>query len=346
MLSYAQNGEDVVLRRAFEGRDSGFYVDVGACDPQADSVTLHFYERGWHGVNVEPDARLHAALVAARPRDINLRAAIGQDETPIRFFPTGTRGHGTLDSAVAADRTAAPAELVPQIPLARVLAEHAPPEGVDFLKVDVEGWEAAVLASADWTQVRPRVVLVEAVDSEGRPTHEAWEGPLLAASYRFALFDGLNRFYCREEDAETLLPRLAAPANVLDNYRLAREVQAEAAAAAREAARQEEERRRAAAAMRQSLMLQATEMMVQLEGTIESESEQARKLCDMAADLQEQLHLTHAALEAEQRSHADARAALNGMAATLAALHASTSWRITAPLRNAARFARLLRRGG
>ncbi len=374
MLSYAQNGEDVVLRRAFAGQKSGFYVDVGACDPIVDSVTLHFYEQGWRGVNVEPDSRLHAALAAARPRDVNLRAAIGLEEGTIRFFPTGTRGHGTLDSAIAAGRTTAPAEEVPQLPLSRVLAEHAPPEGVDFLKVDVEGWEAAVLASADWQQVRPRVVLVEAVDAEGRPTHEAWEGPLLAAGYRFALFDGLNRFYCREEEAELLLPRLAAPANVLDNYRLAREVQAQSDAVAEEAARlkqdlarreeellqREKERRHAtAAALRESLMLQASEMMVQLEGAIESEAEQTRMLRDLAADLQAQLRreqeqsrLTHASLEAERHRHAETRNALasaqrslEDVTAALAAVHASTSWRITAPLRNAARLTRLLRRG-
>jgi hypothetical protein len=52
---------------------------------------------------------------------------------------------------------------------------------------------------------------VEAVDPAGSPTHESWEPRLLESSYRFGLFDGLNRFYCREEDAENLLPRLAAP---------------------------------------------------------------------------------------------------------------------------------------
>ena len=83
-----------------------------------------------------------------------------------------------------------------------------------------------MLASADWERHRPRVVLVEAVDGDGRPTHEAWEPALLGAGYRLALFDGLNRFYCRDEDAERLLPRLAAPANVLDNWRPVREVDA------------------------------------------------------------------------------------------------------------------------
>jgi uncharacterized membrane protein len=66
ILSYAQNGEDVVLSRAFADQEFGFYVDVGACHPVEDSVTLHFYERGWQGVNVEPDRELHALFLEAR----------------------------------------------------------------------------------------------------------------------------------------------------------------------------------------------------------------------------------------------------------------------------------------
>jgi heptosyltransferase II len=84
MVSYAQNAEDVVLRRAFSGVPTGFYVDVGASSPVDDSVTLHFYERGWRGVNVEPDPDDFRALVAARPRDVNLHAAVG----PARYAAT------------------------------------------------------------------------------------------------------------------------------------------------------------------------------------------------------------------------------------------------------------------
>ncbi|HZY84782.1 MAG TPA: hypothetical protein VFE78_08120, partial [Gemmataceae bacterium] len=53
MISYAQNGEDVLLGRLFGGQPDGFYVDVGASDPTDLSLTRHFYERGWRGVNVE-----------------------------------------------------------------------------------------------------------------------------------------------------------------------------------------------------------------------------------------------------------------------------------------------------
>ncbi|MGH6690249.1 MAG: hypothetical protein ACREF4_06185, partial [Gammaproteobacteria bacterium] len=60
-----------------------------------------------------------------------------------------------------------------------------------------------------------------------RPTWDAWERDLFARSYRFCLFDGLNRFYVREEDGE-LAEWLTVPANVLDNFVSSRVVEAEA----------------------------------------------------------------------------------------------------------------------
>jgi hypothetical protein len=47
MYTYAQNFEDVMLNRLFHEQASGFYIDVGAWDPNMHSVTKHFYKGGW-----------------------------------------------------------------------------------------------------------------------------------------------------------------------------------------------------------------------------------------------------------------------------------------------------------
>lgn len=66
-ISYAQNLEDVILFRALKGVEQGFYIDAGAQDPEIDSVTKAFYERGWRGINIEPVERWFQDLVADRP---------------------------------------------------------------------------------------------------------------------------------------------------------------------------------------------------------------------------------------------------------------------------------------
>jgi len=49
------------------------------------------------------------------------------------------------------------------------------------------------------------------------PSQQDWEPILLAQGYLFAAFNGLNRFYLRE-DLRDRLDRLATPVNVLDNF--------------------------------------------------------------------------------------------------------------------------------
>ena len=67
IVSYAQTHEDVLLWRALHNVQHGFYIDVGAHDPTALSVTRAFYEHGWHGINVEPDPQYAEKLRKERP---------------------------------------------------------------------------------------------------------------------------------------------------------------------------------------------------------------------------------------------------------------------------------------
>jgi FkbM family methyltransferase len=224
VLSYAQNAEDIVLARAFPRGHLGFYIDVGAADPVVHSVTKYFYDRGWNGVNIEPSLTALELLSSARTRDVNLGVALGQQEETAKFYelPPAMVGCSTRSGSLAEhyrrEGWTVEEREVPIVTLASVCDEHVGGRTIDFLKVDVEGDEAAVLAGANFERYRPRVVLVEATVPGGPvPAHEDWEHLLLSAHFTFALFDGLNRFYVREEDGD-LLEALGAPANCLDDY--------------------------------------------------------------------------------------------------------------------------------
>ena len=96
VISYAQNFEDVMLNRVFADQTTGFYIDVGAMDPVLDSVTKTFYDRGWTGINIEPDARSFASVAAARERDINLNVAVGDKPEVRSFYNFDTEGISTF----------------------------------------------------------------------------------------------------------------------------------------------------------------------------------------------------------------------------------------------------------
>ena len=223
-VSYAQNGEDIVLARAFTDTH-GFYVDIGAFDPLEDSVTKLFYDRGWNGINVDPVPEVIERFDRDRPRDVNLQVAVSEEsgEAELWTGPAGLVGHSTLDATIAQahgrDGLAFGKSTARTVRLEELLDEWVP-EGttIDFLKVDVEGHERAVLASNDWKRWRPRVVVVECVAPylDGS-THTQWEALLLESEYVMVLFDGLNRFFVAAEHAALIDP-LQAPASVIDNF--------------------------------------------------------------------------------------------------------------------------------
>jgi FkbM family methyltransferase len=227
MLSYAQNFEDVMLWRALKGVGEGFYVDVGAWHPEMDSVTRHFYETGWRGINVEPNPDALSLLLRARPRDINLGVAVGARKGKACFHAFKESGLSTLDRAVATGHRSLGLEeaqfSVEVVSLNAIFKKHAP-NTVHFLKIDCEGSEGNVINAFNLVRFRPWVILVEATKPNSQePTHAAWEGHLLQSKYKFVYWDGLNRFYLAAE-RKALRPAFSAPPNVFDDFKIARAV--------------------------------------------------------------------------------------------------------------------------
>jgi FkbM family methyltransferase len=220
--SYAQNFEDVMLRRALKNVARGFYIDVGAQDPIVDSVSMGFYEEGWRGVHVEPVAAYAAKLRAQRPDEIVVQAALGASHGTLRFHEVAETGLSTADAGIAArhrDSGLTVREIeVPCLTLGEVTAPYADVD-VHWLKIDVEGHETAVLQG--WTSpVRPWIVVIESTAPLTQDaSHHEWEPLVLDHGYAFAYFDGLNRFYIRA-DREDLRPAFAHGPSVFDRFAL------------------------------------------------------------------------------------------------------------------------------
>ena len=220
-VSYAQNFEDVILWRCFGNLSSGFYIDVGAYDHQEHSVTKAFYDRGWHGVNIEPIGTLFRRLEQARPRDINLQIAAGNTNGTIKMYEVANTGLSTTveDIASTHQQIGYPVSevRVETRTLADIFKSHAPRD-VHFLKIDVEGGARAVIEGLDFSVNRPWVIVVEAtLPLSQEPDFNAWDRRILDGGYDFVYFDGLNRFYLAKEHAE-LAPCFKTPPNVFDEF--------------------------------------------------------------------------------------------------------------------------------
>lgn len=209
-ISYAQNREDILLSGFFDGLKNGFYVDVGANYPDQLSVTKIFYDKGWHGINIEPNKYLFGLIEHARPRDINLNigAADKSGELMLREYPEGD-GLSTFSKTAQEDYAKSTSEykdytqtykdyLVPVKTLKDIFDDQKPPE-INFMNIDVEGFEYQVIEGNDWDKYRPQVICIEA-----NHIAQDWRPLLKKADYELAFFDGLNNYYVAGEHPEIL----------------------------------------------------------------------------------------------------------------------------------------------
>lgn len=144
--------------------DKGFYIDVGANDPNVMSVTKLFYDHGWRGVNMEPSEGYFDMLEAARSEDVNLRQGAGAEHGRLIFYEIPGTGLSTLDKCIAdgyADKgMSVRAREIEVVTLAEVCEKYAQDRDIHFLKIDVEG--GSVLQGMDFKRFRPWILVVEA----------------------------------------------------------------------------------------------------------------------------------------------------------------------------------------
>lgn len=339
--SYAQNFEDVILWRALKDVEKGFYIDIGAQEPVFDSVSFAFYQRGWRGVHIEPSSSFAHALREARPDETVIEAFVGGGEGPSQFYEIAQTGLSTGDHELAARHAAdgftVTPKMVASISLAKILETYRDRE-IHWLKIDVEGHEAAVIDSWLPSTVRPWIVVVEAtVPLSQTPSFEGWEPALLNLGYDFAYFDGLNRFY-----VSRLHSRLAGAfgpgPNLFDDFQLTSQSfftralthkyesqLTDAQAGTRQSEAEIASLRAHATELEDKLVLDANEI-TRLQGVL---AEQEDKLASNESELTRLRNALVGQVALTENANHQAQV-LN---AHIDTIHRSTSWRITAPLR-------------
>ena len=154
--------DETRLVREFFGGATGYFVDVGANDPEIGSQSWHLEQAGWTGILVEPQPDLAARLTQARKAKVfavacSAPANAGKSMPLYLAGPLSSLSENLMD----ATRTAEAAVAVPVRTLDQVLTEAAAPAPIDFLSIDVEGHAREVLQGVDLARWRPRLILVE-----------------------------------------------------------------------------------------------------------------------------------------------------------------------------------------
>lgn len=172
-LSYSQEGEDLVLARILGDLKitTGFFVDIGAHHPTRYSNTYYFYRRGWRGINVDALPGTQKLFRRARPKDITIECGVGLKEGILKYFAFNEPALNTFSEEEAKKKERYPYNIIntlqiPVVTLRQILDQYLPSKTpIDFLTIDAEGFDHEIISSNDWSLYRPRVVLVELLDT-------------------------------------------------------------------------------------------------------------------------------------------------------------------------------------
>jgi hypothetical protein len=144
--TYSQHGEDSFLvEHVFSGKNTGFYVDIGASHPIRWSNTYALYRRGWSGIIVEPIHNLVEVHKRWRPHDVQVECLLGDTDDSASFYrmypsTRSTTSQEDCENALKWARAVLiSSRTLPQLTLKTLFEKYIGSRSVDFMSVDIEG---------------------------------------------------------------------------------------------------------------------------------------------------------------------------------------------------------------
>lgn len=174
-VSYAQEGEDILLKRIFDmsKKYRGFFVDVGAHHPYRFSNTYLFYQKGWSGINLDAMPDSMKAFKKVRPRDINLEIPISDQKQILTYYAFSEPALNGFSKELSEKRSGQDhlkllfTKEIETFTLEEILDQYLPKgQSIDFLTVDVEGLDFEVIRSINLAKYTPKVILAEVLKDD------------------------------------------------------------------------------------------------------------------------------------------------------------------------------------
>ena len=211
-ISYAGNYEDIVLYDIFRHIEiplGGVFIDVGCNDPFEGNVTKAFYDRGWHGINVDPLKDKMALYDCERSRDINICAGVSNVSGKLKYLSANVfstfnpDNFDSLEQYCIIHKIPYSYEESEVRPLRDIISDHLTKDNdILFLKIDVENYEREVLESIDFGFIKPWIICIEAISQMTGEQYCPWEDLLLGKGYVYDKTVEGNRFYLSLEHME------------------------------------------------------------------------------------------------------------------------------------------------
>jgi FkbM family methyltransferase len=159
---YAQLSQDVLALAVTGQKHQGYFVEFGVMDGKfASNTYLLEKEYQWTGILAEPAQRFHSAIAGNRSCHVDHRAVADRTGQQLRFqeMSTDEGMSGLVDFFDSREihyhrRGQTPSKFydVETVSLADLLDCYHAPDHIDYISMDTEGSEPAILESFDFSR--------------------------------------------------------------------------------------------------------------------------------------------------------------------------------------------------
>jgi FkbM family methyltransferase len=197
---YSHRREELIIRDFFQDRRDGFFLDVGCSHPVTDNNTYYLEKHlGWTGIGVDglpefarkwrhlrPDSKFFNYLVTDHSDTVEAfyrvdgMSDISSVEKPVK---------GPGGKPVRAEKIE-----VPTITLTKLLERNGIAK-IDFLSMDIEGYEPLALAGFEIERFRPQLACIEAKPVNREKLARYFARHHYQRLERYLAYDKVNYYY-------------------------------------------------------------------------------------------------------------------------------------------------------
>ena len=147
----------------FRHKTKGVFIDVGCHHPMINNNSYPLYKRGWNGINIDIDYSAIDSFNFLRSKDTNIEIAvsdtIGNSDL---YFYHNRAAKNTLSKEKGLD--AKQIRSIKTTTLNKIIEESIyKDQKINFLTIDVEGFELNVLRGFDFKKYKPELVVLELI---------------------------------------------------------------------------------------------------------------------------------------------------------------------------------------
>ncbi|MEJ7627566.1 MAG: FkbM family methyltransferase [Ferruginibacter sp.] len=197
---YSQHGEDFILNKIFKNKKKGFFVEIGCLDGIEFSNSYFFEKKGWNGICLEAHNDFIGALKKNRPGSQIVHCAVGEKNMDeVIFYANRIGSLSTLDKSQEErwvknyrEYFDGFVEQKVQMRTLNSVFKELQVTKIDFISLDIEGYEIEALQGLDLEKFKPNIFVIEYKDDDHK---KGLEEILFKNGYFFIGLLGCNLFY-------------------------------------------------------------------------------------------------------------------------------------------------------